>query len=305
MQPDLNLLTALDALLEEGSVAGAAARLYLSEPAMSRTLGRIRRTTGDQILVRAGRTMTPTPHALALRAEVHTLVQHAHAVLTPQRDLDLGTLERTFTLQCHDAITTALGPTLLVTIESQAPGVTLRLLAEASIDTNDLRHGQVDLEIGAAEPSLPEIHFETIGHDHLVLAVRPEHPLMDGELTIDRYATARHIIVSRRGRLHDLIDDALAARGLRRHVVAAAPTSTAALHFVRYSDLVVAVPAHMCGPTVAMLGLRTLPLPLVVSPSAVNLAWHRRYDTDKAHVWLRGQVGDMLGAICRPTSGIQ
>jgi len=87
---DLNLLTALDALLEEGSVSGAAARLYLSEPAMSRTLGRIRRATGDQILVRTGRTMTPTPHALALRAEVHALVQHAYAVLSPARNLDLA-----------------------------------------------------------------------------------------------------------------------------------------------------------------------------------------------------------------------
>ncbi len=305
MHLDLNLLTALDALLEEGSVSGAAARLYLSEPAMSRTLGRIRRATGDQILVRTGRTMTPTPHALALRAEVHALVQQAYAVLAPAHDLDLETLERTFTLQCHDAITTALGPSLLAALEAHAPGVALRLLAEASTDTNDLRHGQVDLEIGAAEPSLPEIGFETIGHARLVIAVRPDHPLMDGALTVERYAQARHIIVSRRGRLHDPIDDALAARSLRRRVVAAAPTSTAALHFVRHSDLVVVVPEYICSPTVSTLGLRTLPLPLVAPPVAINQAWHHRYDTDKAHIWLRGQVHDILRALCRSASGVR
>jgi len=283
MQLDLNLLTALDALLEEGSVAGAAERLQLSAPAMSRTLGRIRRATGDQILVRTGRTMTPTPHALAIRGEVHTLVQHAYAMLTPERDLDLKTLERTFTLQCHDAVTTAIGPTLLAALQSHAPGVTLRLLAEASSDTNDLRHGQVDLAIGSTEPSLPEIHFETFGHGRLVVAVRPDHPLTDGELTIDRYAQARHIIVSRRGRLRDPIDEALAAHGVRRRVVASAPTSTAALHFVGQSDLVVAVSEQMCRATIVALGLRTLPIPLVLTPVALNLAWHHRYDSDKAH----------------------
>src|SRR3954465_11323365 len=104
VQVDLNLLTALDALLEEGSVAGAAARLRLSAPAMSRTLGRIRRATGDQILVRTGRTMTPTPYAIAIREQVHELLQQVQGVLAPSRELDLTTLERTFTLRWHDSL---------------------------------------------------------------------------------------------------------------------------------------------------------------------------------------------------------
>src|SRR5919199_290295 len=108
MQLDLNLLTALDALLEEGSVTGAAERLRLSAPAVSRTLGRIRRLTGDDILVRTGRTMTPTPYALAVREQVGDLVRQANAVLAPRRELDLATLTRTFTLRCHDAIATML-----------------------------------------------------------------------------------------------------------------------------------------------------------------------------------------------------
>ena len=302
MHLDLNLLTALDALLEEGSVAGAAERLHLSAPAMSRTLGRIRRVTGDRILVRTGRTMTPTPYALAVREEVHTLVQHAHAVLAPERDLDLDTLERTFTLRCHDAITTAIGPGLLAAVRAQAPGVGLRFLAEASTDTNELRHGQVDLVIGSAEPVLPDIRSETIGHGRLVLAVRPDHPFTQGELTIDRYARAHHLTVSRRGRLHDPIDDALEARGLRRRVVAAAPTSTAALQFVRESDIVVAVSEHMCRPMVNALGLRTVPIPLDLPPVPLIHAWHQRYDSDKAHTWLRAQVRQTLQAIFRPGS---
>src|ERR1700742_5245731 len=94
MHVDLNLLIALDALLEENSVAAAADRLHLSPPAMSRTLSRIRRATGDDILVRTGRTMSPTPRALELREETRELVRRATAVLTPVQDPNLDTLER-------------------------------------------------------------------------------------------------------------------------------------------------------------------------------------------------------------------
>ena len=297
MQLDLNLLTALDALLEEGSVAGAAERLHLSQPAMSRTLGRSRRATGDRSLGRTGGTMTPTPSARGVRAEVHALVQRTHAVLAPERDLDLGTLERTFTLRFHDAITSAIGPGLLAAVQAQAPGVGLRFLAEASMDTNELRHGRVDLEIGSAEPALPEIRSETVGHDRLVVAVRPDNPCAHGKLTVEQYARANHVTVSRRGRLRDPIDEALEARGLRRRVVAAVPTSTAALQFVCQSEVVVAVPERMCGPTMRALGLHALPVPLDLPSVPVIHAWHQRYDSDRAHAWLRGQVRQMLQTI--------
>jgi len=289
---DLNLLTALDALLEENSVAGAAERLNLSAPAMSRTLGRIRRITGDQILVRTGRTMVPTPHALAIRGEVHDLVQRARGVLEPERDLDLATLDRVFSVRGHDAVTTAIGPSLLAVVREQAPGVAVRLLAEASGDTNDLRHGRVDLEIGATKPDLPEISHLPIGRDRLVAAFRPDHPCAGGELTAERFAQADHIIVSRRGRLKDPVDEVLRGLGLRRRVIASAPTSTGALYLVARSDLMVAVPEHVCRPTLQVLGLRTLPLPFDLPPVPLFLAWHQRYDNDRAHRWLRDRIRD-------------
>lgn len=302
MQLDLNLLTALDALLEEGGVTGAAERLHLSAPAMSRTLGRLRRVTGDQILVRTGRTMTPTPYAVAVRAEVHALVAQAQAVLAPQRALDLATLERTFTLQCHDAVTTAMGSALLGAVGTEAPGVRLRLLPEARVDTDDLRHGRVDLAIGSAAPALPEIVAETVGHDRFVAAVRPGHPDADRALTPERYAAALHVTVSRRGRLQDPVDAALAGVGLRRRVLAAVPTSTAALHLVRGSDLVVTVPERVCGPAVRALGLRTLTLPLELAPLPLTVTWHHRCTADAAHGWLRDHVRAALTALCGPAA---
>ncbi|MGK3992706.1 LysR family transcriptional regulator [Sorangium sp. So ce1024] len=294
MHVDLNLLTALDALLEERSVSAAAARLHLSQPAMSRTLGRIRDATGDPILVRTGRTMTLTPRALALRQEVQAIVRRAHAVLAPERELDLARLDRTFAVRCHDAITTVLGALLLRAAQEQAPLVKIRLLAEPAADTDDLRHGRVDLEIGSTEPAVPEIHGELIGQDRIVVAVRRGHPLAQGRLTARRYAEALHVIVSRRGRLRDPIDDALEALGLRRRVVAAAPTTAAAMHLAHESDVVVALPARVCGPVLRTLGLSARPLPLDVPALRVVQLWHRRYENDKAHAWLRGRTREIL-----------
>lgn len=290
MQLDLNLLTALDALLEEGSVTGAAARLHVTPPAMSRTLARIRLVTGDPILVRTGRHMTPTVRALEMREEVHALVVQAHAVLAPDRELRLPVLTRTFTLMCHDAITVAIGPALISRVRTQAPGVVLRLLAEPASDSHDLRRGHVDLEISSASPSSSDLHHETVSRHRMMLAVRSGHPLANGEMTAGRFADADHLTVSRRGRLEDHIDARLAGDGLRRRVVATLPTTGAALDVVRSSDLVVAVVDSVGPSTLQAGGVRMLELPYDLPPVPLNLLWHRRHDSDRAHAWLREEA---------------
>jgi len=302
MQLDLNLLTALDALLEEGSVAGAAARLHVTAPAMSRSLGRIRKATGDQILVRTGRHMTPTTRALAMRTEVHALVQQAHRLLSPQTDLDLTALERVFTVRWHDALTTACGTALVAAVHREAPGVQLRLTGEPGNDTPELRRGEVDLASSAGPPSQPDIRHRLIGHDRLVLAVRAGHPLTEQPLTVARYAAAAHLTVSRRGSLHDRIDDTLAALGHQRHVIASAPTTGTALQLARDTDLVVTLPDAATRSTRDQLGLTTLALPLDLPDVPLCLLWHQRYDNDPAHTWLRETATRTLRSLFPPSS---
>lgn len=292
---DLNLLVALDALLEENSVQAAADRLHLSAPAMSRTLTRIRRATGDDILVRTGRTMTPTPRALELREETHALVERARAVLAPTRQLDLAALDRVFSIRAHDALAAALGPLLIGSVASAAPQVALRLLSETAADNVDLSRGHVDLEIGSAASTGPEIAVEPAGADRLVAVFRAEHPLAaTPTLTAAAFAQAQHVTVSRRGRLSDVLDELLAAEGLQRRVIAALPTSSAALELVAGVDAVTVVAERLCRPTCRTLGLQTRPLPFQVPPVSVVVAWHHRYDKDPAHTWLREQVREAL-----------
>src|SRR3954468_13948462 len=144
--PDLNLLATLNVLLAEGSVARAAQRLRLSPSAMSPALARLRETTGDPLLVRAGRGLVPTLRALELRERVSQLAQDAEAVLRPAETLNLKQLVRTFTLRTREGFVETFGPDLIARVSRQAPGVRLRFVPKPDKDSASLRDGTVDLE---------------------------------------------------------------------------------------------------------------------------------------------------------------
>ncbi|MEU2711006.1 LysR family transcriptional regulator [Streptomyces sp. NPDC007205] len=291
---DLNLLVALDVLLEEQSVQGAAQRLHLSEPAMSRTLGRIRKALGDPVLVRAGRRMVPTPHALAVRAEVSAVVERARALFAPGRDADLRTVTRTFTILGHDSVAAAHGAALFARAAREAPGVRLRFLSESHVDVPVLRQGTADLEVGVIDTTAPEVHVETVYEEHMLGVVRAGHPLLTGELTPERFAgEAGHLIVSRRGRQRGPIDEALEELGLKRRVVGSVGTYPASLFVVRETDLVGLI-SHWGRSLADTLGLVTFEIPLPLPAVGVGFAWHPRHDADPAHAWLRGCVRELM-----------
>lgn len=144
---DLNLLGALDVLLAEGSVIRAARRLGLSPSAMSRTLTRLRRTTGDPLLVRSGRGLVPTPHAVTLRERVHLLVLEARLVLQPSHvHLDPSALDLTFTIRAGEWFMDMMSDAIVAEITRTAPLVRLCFVPKHEIDPDILRDGSVDLE---------------------------------------------------------------------------------------------------------------------------------------------------------------
>ncbi|MFF8642257.1 LysR family transcriptional regulator [Streptomyces sp. NPDC015345] len=290
---DLNLLLALDVLLDEQSVSGAARRLHLSEPAMSRTLGRIRKALGDPVLVRAGRQMVPTPHALAVQAEVSAVVERARALFAGPGAVDLRTVSRTLTILGNDALVGAYGPALFARAAREAPGVRLRFLGESHEDAPLLRQGTADLELGVIGETAPEVRVEHFRDDRMLGVVRPEHPLLHGELTVRRFAAADHVTVSRRGRLTGPLDAALAELGLSRRVVGSVGTFAASAFMLLRTDLVGLV-TSWARPLTDTLGLVTFEIPLDLPPLPLGMAWHPRHDADPAHAWLRGCARELL-----------
>lgn len=276
---------------------GAADRLRLSAPAMSRTLGRIRRATGDDILVRSGRTMTPTPRALELREETSDLVRRATALLTPARKVDLADVNRTFVVRCHDALLGTLASGLLGVVAESMPQATVRFVSETVDDGLDLQRGYVDLDIGASPPPVPEISSRVIGRDRLVAAMRPDNPLALESMTTNLFASARHVIVSRRGRTRDAIDTVLTELGLKRHVYAVVPTSTAALEIVAESKAVAVVAEGVCAGAMRRLGIVVRELPFELPGTPAIMLWHRRNDSDLIHAWFRDRAAEVLSAV--------
>jgi DNA-binding transcriptional LysR family regulator len=296
--PDFNLLVTLDVLLAESSVARAARRLRLSPSAMSRALARLRETMGDPLLVRAGRGLVPTPRALELRERVSQLVRDGEAVLRPADKLDLKQLVRTFTLRTSEGFVENFGPDLVARVGEEAPGARLRFVQKLDKDSASLRDGAVDLETGVVGNTTgPEVRAQALFRDRFVGVVRMGHALSRGEITPSRYASGRHVFVSRQGLDEGPIDEALELLGLERKIVTiVGGFSTAlALARARASDLIASVPERHTG--ALRTGMHSFPIPVPIPEITVSLLWHPRLDVDPAHRWLRGHVLGVCAAI--------
>lgn len=290
---DLNLLPALDALLTEGSVTGAARRLGLSASAMSRTLARLRSMTGDPLLVRAGRSLVPTPRAIAIRDQVRDVARDARSLLGPEIiEIDPATLERTFVVRASEGFVALLAAPLVAAVVRAAPRVTLRFVPRLVKDALSLREGRVDLEIGVLGNSAPEVRTQAIFRDRFVGVARVGHPLLANPVTASAYAACQHVVASRKADFEGPIDSALAKVGLQRSIVAVVAGFPDALRIARDSDVIAQVPrslvcARLASATALAEGLAVFDLPMVMPEIVISAMWHPRLDAEPAHRWLR------------------
>ncbi|MCA2977047.1 MAG: LysR family transcriptional regulator [Myxococcaceae bacterium] len=293
--PDLNLLPALAALLDERSVTRAAERLRVTVPAMSRTLGRLRAALGDELLVRAGRELVLTPAAAAMVDRVRVASSEALGALRPPATTPLSETARTLVLRCSDAVAALLAMPLERARLREAPLLRLRFAHEGDEDAVALREGRVDLDVGVIDLAAPEVVTRRLATDRFVGVARAGHPLVT-RVTTKTFAAARHVSVSRRGRAFGPIDAALHARGLARAVAVVVPDFLVAFHAVASSSLVAAAPALLAAAFSRRLGLASFPLPVPAPPVTIGMAWHPRVSREPAHEWLRAQVQARLGA---------
>jgi DNA-binding transcriptional LysR family regulator len=298
--PDLNLLVALDVLLEEQSVAVAAQRLNLSAPAMSRTLARIRKAVGDPILVRAGRKLVPTTRALELRDLVRRTSETAIGLLQPGSVASFEDLERQFTIRVNDVFAAAYGRRLLDALRAKAPKVSLRLRAESEQDDEALREGRIDLWIGASRALDPEVRVQTLFTTRFIGLAHKDHPIFKEKITPKRFAAYEHINISRRGVNAGPIDSKLHDLGLSRTVTLVAPTFISGLFALPGSKLIMPTPEHFVwGLTALASNIRAFRIPLKLDAFSMRQAWHPRLDNDAAHRWMRSTVVE----VCREQPG--
>ncbi|MBE4853725.1 LysR family transcriptional regulator [Enterobacter cloacae complex sp. P40RS] len=295
--PDFNLLVALDVLLSEASVAGAARRLRLSTSAMSRTLSRLRDVTGDPILVRAGRNMVLTPWAEATRERARRAVHEAKAVLQPSTEtFNVEDLSRLFTIRANDGFVVAFGPALIAAVADAAPDVCIRFAPKPEKTSRYLREGLVDLEIGVQSNMGPEILVQRLFEDRFVGVVRKGHPLATrAEKSLEDYVSWGHVVASPEGTLHGFVDDVLAERGMTRKIASVVPGFPTALSVALASDLIAMIPALYLANQQVTEQVHVFELPFKSRRITVSQMWHPRMERDPGHRWLREKILAICG----------
>ncbi len=286
---DLNLLVTLEALLVEQNVTKAASRLHLSQPAVSAQLSRLRDLFGDPLLLPAQRGMTPTAVAVELLDPLRQALDQVRSTVA-RRAFDPTTATLTVSIACTDYLHAAVVKPLVAALRSKAPGVrvALRNLELAQLDAQMAR-GDVDLALMTPDIAPPSQRTRHLFDERYVLISRLGHPRLRAGLTVDTFAQLEHIVVSLEGGgFVTPVDDALAAFGLRRHVVLSAASFLFVPELVSQSDFVALVPERLVRERADKLQLTDPPFP--VEGFAVGMVWHERSHAHAGHRWVREAV---------------
>jgi len=293
---DLNLLPVLDALLRHRSVTLAAHELSMSQSALSAALGRLRVLLGDQLFVRTGHGLLPTPRADTLAEPVADLLRRVREQVLPGGTFDPRTARRNFNVLLSDVGAYVLLPRLVRAVRQRAPEVslTLRPLTGAAI-AEDLAAGKIDLAIGAY-PGLPDTLYQRRLFDrHFVCLVQRGHPVTRGKrMTLSAFAGLPQLVVRMTSGIQERIDEELSRHGLQRRDVLELPSYLMVPPLLEAGDFLAVLPGQLSDAFARGGRYTALDLPFEVPPSVIHMHWHRRFQEDAASLWLRGVVAEEL-----------
>jgi DNA-binding transcriptional LysR family regulator len=297
-QVDLNLLVALDALLEERNVTKAAERLYLGQPAMSASLARLRRTFDDPLLVRNGRTLSLTPLAQSLVQPLRDVLASIEDVLTLRPEFDPAHDSRLFTVVGSDYVTLVLLRRLLEVLDAEAPKVTVRIEPltpgfPTCLDQSDTELLLLPTEV---DRSLDRYPHRPLFEDRWVAVVWEDHPDVRGPLTREIFQQVPHLAYNA-SPLPSLAETALHELGIERNIEVTTETFVLGPMLVRGTRLMAVVHERIARELAPVAHCRILELPFAVRPVREAMYWHPRYDDDPAHRWLRERIAALAATV--------
>ncbi len=298
---DLNLLVAFDALLQEGSVTRAARVVGISQPAMSNALKRLRGALGDELLVRAGGRMVPTPRALELHGPIRASLATLHRALNHDASFDATTAKRAFRIASTDYAEMVLLPGLTEFISQRAPGVDLTVRPMGSeLPRTALSGGGLDIALGVFR-DVPAGHVQrALFRDRFVCVAREGHPALENGLDLDTYCELDHVLISASGRGPGVVDLFLEQQGRSRRVALRVPHFVVAPMVVARTDMVLTLASRLACKLAPMLGLQIMPPPLELPTFTIRQLWHERYRHDAGHRFLRALVAEVARGVVEP-----
>ncbi|HVL37735.1 MAG TPA: LysR family transcriptional regulator [Burkholderiales bacterium] len=293
---DLNLLRVFDAVLRERGVTAAAARLGLTQPAVSNALARLRAHFGDALFVRTPAGMDPTPFARGVAEPVRQALALLESALAHGPGFDPGSATRAFRFYMSDLGQVEFLPPLVERVQRAAPGV--RLEAAAA----DLEHiadalgaGALDLAVGFLPSLGPPVQRRALFRDPYVCLMRAGHPAAGKTLTRKRFLEAAHVLVTYRGGGHRVIEEALERAGAGRRIALRVPHFTVVPMVLERTDLILTLPARVARVYERSGSFKSLPPPVPMPAAEVAVHWHERFEADPGNRWLREQVIELFG----------
>jgi DNA-binding transcriptional LysR family regulator len=297
---DLNLLVTLETLLVEQNVTKAAARLHLSQPAVSAQLNRLRHEFDDPLLIPAQRGMTPTAKALELFDPLRQALDQVRATLVTHRNFNPAKARLTFAIACTDYLQAAVVRPLAVELRKRAPGVrvAIRYLDMSQLETQIAR-GDVDLALMTPQAAPPTLRTRHLFDERYVLIGRRDHPRLRDRITVEEFAQLEHVMVSLDGGgFVSPVDDALAALGHKRQAALSAASFLFVPEIVSCSDFVALVPERLVGDRADKLKVMACPFP--IEGFAVGMVWHERNHGHSGQRWIR----EALVSLIDPRTGL-
>lgn len=293
---DLNLLHPLDLLLEHRSVTAAARAANMSQPAMSRALGRLRAVLRDPLLARGTDGLVPTPAALALHPALKRILGEVRD-LVARRPFAPADWRGAVSIAATDHQTILLLPRLMDRIGREAPGLDVTVLPLVARMLDELRDGRLHLTFGIEEQSLPPgLRREPLYRDDFVTLLRAGHPAA-ADWTLARFTQLGHVLVTILGGGRGALDEVLARRGLSRRVALRLPHFSAAMEVVARTDLVVTLPRTIALRHAAPLGLTMMDPPIRRAPFTTTTVWPEVLDADPGIIWLRAVIREEAAGI--------
>ncbi len=298
---DLNLLRVFDAVMTEQNLTRAAGQLAMTQPAVSNAIKRLRDRLGDELLIRTAYGVKPTPRAEALWPAVRRALAELEAAVSPE-SFDVSKAHATFRMAMADATAAFWLPSLMRSIEREAPGLNIRMVPLTTREPRPmLLRGDIDLAVGFFPGVAAQLSSETsspIRHERLysgqyVCVMRKDHPLAKGDLTLDDYCAANHLLVSFSGRAHGLVDEALAQLQRERRILLTVNQFFTAGKVVASSDLITVLPRHLMASTGMTDALIAKELPFPLPQVHLDMLWHERDARSPAHQWLRKHLEAM------------
>jgi DNA-binding transcriptional LysR family regulator len=285
--PDLNLLEALDALLNELNVTRAAARLGISQSAMSHKLARLREFFGDPLLVGGRGGMVPTPQAERIGRTIRQPFIDLRAAMQDTAPFDPATSTRRFVMVSPDYAAFSFWPRARTMMAEEGPTTSLVVREPWKGMLDALRDGTLDLIAGVDLEPVAGLIRTKLFQDSLVCIVRSDHPRVGKVLDLETFAAEPHLLVTRDPDGKGPLDAALASHGLRRHIAMRVPYHLAAPFIVARSDLIALTTLALARDAASLLPLRILRCPIALPLLKVTMAWHERNQNDPAHQWFR------------------